>query len=85
MQNMACLHAPGSCAGGTVDVESVTEASLRVVTCSGNLKLGKIKASLVDVDTAGEPNLCIHDQQVLCAHWFQMHLTFECVSLLVLP
>ena len=33
---------------------SVTEASLRVATCSGALKLGKIKASTVDVDTAGE-------------------------------
>ena len=54
---MACLNARGSCAGGTVDVESVTEASLRVVTCSGALKLGKIKASSVDVDTAGESHL----------------------------
>ena len=51
-------------------MESVTEASLRVVTCSGALKLGKIKASSVDVDTAGESQLCIHSQQVLCAPGF---------------
>lgn len=37
-----------------MDIQSVTEASLRVMTCSGALKLGKIKASSVDIDTDGE-------------------------------
>lgn len=34
-------------------MQSITEASLRVATCSGAVTLGKIKASSVDVDTAG--------------------------------
>lgn len=63
-------------------MESVTEASLRVVTCSGALKLGKIKASSLDVDTAGESQLCTCDQQVLCAPEFQMHPMLACELLL---
>ena len=69
---MACLNTHGSRAGGSVDVESITEASLRVATCSGALKLGKIKASSVDVDTAGEPHRCIHHQHVLTVRGFQV-------------
>ena len=34
-------------------MQSITEDSLRVATCSGALTLGKIKASSIDVDTAG--------------------------------
>lgn len=45
-------------AGGTVEVQSITEASLRVATCSGAVTLGKIKASSVDVDTAGGSLQC---------------------------
>lgn len=40
-------------AGGSVDVQSVTEASLRIVSCFGPVKLGKIKASSADVVTEG--------------------------------
>lgn len=55
------------CTGGSVDVASVTEASLRVATCSGALKLGKIKASTVDVDTAGESQaLLMSTSHTLC-------------------
>lgn len=41
-----------------MDIQSVTEASLRVMTCSGALKLGKIKASSVDIDTDGGSLQC---------------------------
>ena len=41
-------------AGGSVDIQSVTEASLRVVSCSGAVKLGKIKATSADIDTDGK-------------------------------
>ena len=40
-------------AGGSVDIQSVTEASLRIASCSGAVKLGKIKASSADVTTEG--------------------------------
>jgi len=36
-----------------VDIQSVTEASLRIASCSGAVKLGKIKASSADVITEG--------------------------------
>lgn len=71
--------------GGTVDVESVTEASLRVVTCSGALKLGKIKASSVDIDTAGESPLCIRCQQVRYAPSFRCIQSLKSSYCWVLP
>ncbi|KAL0022852.1 hypothetical protein WJX79_011082 [Trebouxia sp. C0005] len=40
-------------AGGSVDIQSVTEANLRVTSCSGAVKLGKVKASSANVVTAG--------------------------------
>ena len=40
-------------AGGSVDIQSVTEASLRIASCSGPVKLGKVKASSADVITEG--------------------------------
>ncbi|KAL0030213.1 hypothetical protein WJX77_003267 [Trebouxia sp. C0004] len=40
-------------AGGNVDIQSVTEASLCIASCSGAVKLGKIKASSADVITEG--------------------------------
>ena len=42
------------CSGGNVEVQSVTEASLHVATGSGNLKLGRIRASTVDLEIDGE-------------------------------
>lgn len=44
-------------AGGSVDIQSVTEASLRIASCSGAVKLGKIKASSADVITEGTLSL----------------------------
>lgn len=47
-------------AGGKVDIQSITEASLRIASCSGPVKLGKIKASSADVITEGGIPHCIY-------------------------
>jgi len=45
-----------------VDVQSITEANLRISSGSGAVKLGKMKASSVDIDTAGA--LCLFSQEI---------------------
>ena len=61
-------------------MQSITEASLRVATCSGALSLGKIKASRVDVDTAGESRLASVISKRLAPPLFLMHSKLECVA-----
>ena len=62
-------------AGGSVDIQSVTEASLRIASCSGPVKLGKIKASSADVITEGRvsPVACMSmfsfTSSSLCDPW----------------
>ena len=39
--------------GGKVDIQSITEATLQVLSRSGDINLGKIKASYVDLASGG--------------------------------
>lgn len=55
-------------AGGSVDVQSVTEASLRVVSCSGAVKLGKIKATSAEIETAGKESRSPLPSQLVNGH-----------------